>query len=71
MLNVKLPLQSLAKSLSYMENTSRLQGNRTTSEFLENKNSSDVWLRPLCSLALAALCVTFEFPHEGRDHVRT
>lgn len=36
-LNVKLPLQRPAKSLSYMENTSRLQGNRTTSEFLQTK----------------------------------
>lgn len=36
-LNVKLPLQRPAKSLSYMENTSRLQGNGTTSEFLQTK----------------------------------
>ena len=36
-LNVKLPLQRPAKSLNYMENTSRLQGNRTTSEFLQTK----------------------------------
>lgn len=36
-LNVKLPLQRPSKSLSYMENTSRLQGNRTTSEFLQTK----------------------------------
>lgn len=35
--NVKLPLQRPAKSLNYMENTSRLQGNRTTSEFLQTK----------------------------------
>lgn len=36
-LDVKLPLQGPAKSLSYMENTSCLQGNRTTSEFLQTK----------------------------------
>lgn len=36
-LNVKLPLLRPAKSLSYMENTSRLQGNETTSEFLQTK----------------------------------
>lgn len=36
-LNVKLPLLRPSKSLSYMENTSRLQGNRTTSEFLLTK----------------------------------
>lgn len=34
---MKLPLQRPAKSLSYMENTSCLQGNRTTSEFLQTK----------------------------------
>lgn len=31
------PFQRPAKSLNYMENTSRLQGNRTTSEFLQTK----------------------------------
>lgn len=31
------PFQRPAKSLSYMENTSRLKGNRTTSEFLQTK----------------------------------
>lgn len=36
-LNVKLPPQRPAKSLSYMENTSCLQGNGTTSEFLQTK----------------------------------
>lgn len=36
-LNVKRPLRGPAKSLSYMENTSCLQGNRTTSEFLQTK----------------------------------
>lgn len=36
-LNEKLALQRPAKSLSYMENTSCLQGNRTTSEFLQTK----------------------------------
>lgn len=61
-----------AKSLSYMENTSGLQGNRTTSEFSTNKNSSDVWRRPLCSLAPVALSasVTFEFPPEDGAHVQ-
>lgn len=70
-LNVKLPLQRPAKSLSYMENTSCLQGNRTTSEFLQTKialMSGD----DLCSLALVALSasVTFKFPHEDGAHVR-
>lgn len=70
--NVKLPLQRPAKSLSYMENTSCLQGNRTTSEISTNKNSPDVWRQPLCSLALVALgtSVTFKFPHEDKAHVK-
>lgn len=36
-LDAKLALQRPAKSLSYMENTSCLQGNGTTSEFLQTK----------------------------------
>lgn len=36
-LDAKLALQKPAKSLSYMENTSCLQGNGTTSEFLQTK----------------------------------
>lgn len=34
---MKVPLQRPAKSLNYMENTSRLQGNRTTFKFLQTK----------------------------------
>lgn len=56
-----------------MENTSCLQGNRTTSEISTNKNSPDVWLRPLCSLDLVALSARLshsKFPHEHKVHVR-
>lgn len=57
-LDMKHPHKRPAKLLSYMENTSRLQGNRTTSEFSTNKNSSDVWRRPRCSLAPVAPCTS-------------
>lgn len=71
-LDAKLALQKPAKSLSYMENTSCLQGNGTTSEFLQTKialMSGDDPPHPLALVALSA-SVTFEFPHEDSARVR-
>lgn len=61
--DVKLPLQRSAKSLSYMENTSRLQGNRTTSEFLQTKIAlmSGYDLSVLWPLSLSA-CLSHGIP---------
>lgn len=68
---MKLPLWRPAKSLSYMENTSCLQGNRTTSEFLQTK------IAPMSGYDLAvlwpsSLCasVTLKFPHKDKAHVQ-
>lgn len=69
---MKLPLQRAAKSLSYMENTSCLQGNGTTSEFLQTKIALMSGDDLSVSLALVALSasVTFKFPHEDGAHVQ-
>lgn len=68
-LDAKLAQRRAAKSLSYMENTSCLQGNGTTSEFLQTKialmsgdQTPSPPTRPLAPAALSA-SVTFEFPH--------
>lgn len=65
----KRPLRRPAKSLSYMENTSCLQGNGTTSEFLRTKIAlmSGCDLAVLWPSSLSACPSHFKFPH----HVKT